>query len=177
MTLTPRLALLVLLLAAWASTTATAVAADTTSGQYTTITQLLQQGKPQEALAQLELRIAAEPRDVQLRFLRGVAQADAGQQTEAIQSFIALIEQYPELPEPYNNLAVIYAAQNQLDKARAALENAVRIHPGYGTAHANLGDIYARLAAQSWERAQQLEPTAASSIAPKLQLLRTIFQP
>jgi len=176
MTLTPRLALLVLLLAVWASATATAVAAPT-GDQYTTITQLLQQGKPQEALAQLELRIAAEPRDVQLRFLRGVAQADAGQQTEAIQSFIALIEQYPELPEPYNNLAVIYAAQNQLDKARAALENAVRVHPGYGTAHANLGDIYARLAAQSWERAQQLEPTTASSIAPKLQLLRTIFQP
>jgi len=176
MTFTPRLTLLVLLLAAWASATAIAVA-DTTSGQYTTITQLLQQGKPQEALAQLELRIMAEPRDVQLRFLRGVAQADAGQPTEAIQSFIALIEQYPELPEPYNNLAVIYAAQNQLDKARAALENAVRVHPGYGTAHANLGDIYARLAAQSWERAQQLEPTAASSIAPKLQLLRTIFQP
>jgi len=176
MTLTPRLTLLVLLFAAWAGTIATAVA-DTTNDQYTTITQLLQQGKPQEALAQLELHMVAEPRNVQLRFLRGVAQADAGQQTEAIQSFIALIEQYPELPEPYNNLAVIYAAQHKLEKARAALENAVRVHPGYGTAHANLGDIYARLAAQSWERAQQLEPTTSSSITPKLQLLRTIFQP
>jgi len=126
---------------------------------------------------QLEERIAANPRDVQLRFLRGVAQSDAGQTMAAMQSFTALIEQYPELPEPYNNVAALYAAQNQLDKARAALEAAVRIYPGYAIAHENLGDIYARLAAQSWTRAQQLEPATAQSITPKLQLLRSLFQP
>jgi len=176
MPLTSLFATCLLLLATWVGIVPAAYA-DTAKGQHADIIQLLHNAKPQEALAQLEWRIAAEPRNVQLRFLRGVAQSDAGQQSEAIQSFIALIEQYPELPEPYNNVAVLYAAQNQLEKARAALETAVRIHPGYATAHENLGDIYARLAAQSWARAEQLEPAAAHSTTPKLQLMRTLFQP
>jgi len=156
---------------------ASAVYADTASSPYADITQLLQHAKPQEALAQLEARIAAKPRDVQLRFLRGVVQSDLGLRDTAIQSFIELIEQYPELPEPYNNLAVLYASQNQLEKARVALENAVRVNPSYATAYENLGDIYVHLATQSWVRAQQLEPQKSSSITPKLQLLRTLFQP
>jgi tetratricopeptide (TPR) repeat protein len=45
--------------------------------------------------------------------------------------FSKLTEDYPELPEPYNNLAVLYAQQKQYDKARTALEMAIRIHPGY----------------------------------------------
>jgi Flp pilus assembly protein TadD len=59
-----------------------------------------------------------------------------------------LIEDYPELPEPYNNLAVLYAQQKQFDKARTALEMAIRIHPGYATAYENLGDLHSRLASQ-----------------------------
>jgi Flp pilus assembly protein TadD len=142
--------------------------------EYAGISQLIKQGKPREALAQLEPRIAANPRDPQLRFLRGVAQADAGQQAEAIDSFVQLTEQYPELPEPYNNLAVLYAGQNQLEKARAALEMAVRANPGYATAHENLGDIHIRLAIQSYARAQQLDPAVGASVAPKLKLLREL---
>ena len=143
---------------------------------YSDITQLLRAGKAQDALAKADQRISTNPRDPQLRFLRGVAQADAGKHNEAIVTFTKLTEEYPELPEPYNNLAVIYASQNQLDKARTALEMAVRNNPSYAAAHENLGDIHARLAYQSYTKAQQLE-ASNPAVKSKLTQLRTLFQP
>jgi len=142
---------------------------------YAEITQLLRTGKPAEALAKAEQRLAAAPRDPQLRFLRGVAQADSGKPAEAIVTFTKLTEEYPELPEPYNNLAVLYANQNQLDKARTALEMAIRTNPSYATAHENLGDIYAKLASQAYNKALQLDAANANSVKPKLALIRELF--
>ena len=83
---------------------------------YSDIIQLLKTGKAAEALVKADQRLAANSRDPQLRFLRGVAQADSGKQGEAITTFTKLTEEYPELPEPYNNLAVLYANQNQLTR-------------------------------------------------------------
>ena len=145
------------------------------ANDYAEITQLLKAGKPTEALAKADQRLAATPRDPQLRFLRGVAQADAGKQNDAIVTFTKLTEEYPELPEPYNNLAVIYASQNQLDKSRAALEMAIRTNPSYATAHENLGDIYAKLASQAYSKALQLDGANANSVKPKLALIRDLF--
>jgi len=142
---------------------------------YAEITQLLRTGKAQEALTKADQRIATNPRDPQLRFLRGVAQADTGKQADAIATFTKLTEDYPELPEPYNNLAVLYANQNQLDKARTALEMAIRTNPAYATAHENLGDIYAKLAGQAYNKALQLDATQANSLRPKLALIRELF--
>ncbi|MFY3384657.1 tetratricopeptide repeat protein, partial [Paracidovorax sp. MALMAid1276] len=142
---------------------------------YAEITQLLRAGKPADALAKADQRLAANPKDPQLRFLRGVAQADSGKQGDAIASFTKLTEEYPELPEPYNNLAVLYANQNQLDKARTALEMAIRTNPSYATAHENLGDIYAKLASQAYNKALQLDATNANSVKPKLALIRELF--
>jgi len=137
--------------------------------------QLLKAGKPADALAWLDQRLVANGRDPQLRFLRAVALTDLGRQDEAIAALVDLTETYPELPEPYNNLAVLYAARNQLDKARDALEMAVRARPDYAVAYENLGDIYVRLAVQAYERAGQLAPVAATSTAPKLRLLRQLL--
>lgn len=142
---------------------------------YADITQLIKAGKPADALAKVEQRLAANPRDAQLRFLRGVAQADSGKAADAIATFTKLTEEYPELPEPYNNLAVLYANQNQLDKARTALEMAIRTNPSYATAHENLGDIYAKLASQAYNKALQLDAGSANSVKPKLTLIREVF--
>ncbi len=142
---------------------------------YSDITQLLRAGKAQDALAKADQRISTNPRDPQLRFLRGVAQADIGKQTDAISTFTKLTEDYPELPEPYNNLAVLYANQNQLDKARTALEMAIRTNPAYATAHENLGDIYAKLAGQAYNKALQLDASQAGTLRPKLALIRELF--
>ena len=150
--------------------TAGAVHAD----EYGDVNQLLRTGKLPEALNKADQYLAGKPKDPQMRFLRGVVLTEAGRTNEAIATFQKLTEDYPELPEPYNNLAVLYAGQAQFDKARAALEMAVRTNPGYAVAHENLGDVYARLATQSYSRAQQLDP-AGTGASTKLALIRQLL--
>lgn len=123
---------------------------------YGDVSALTKSGKSAEALAKADQYLSTNPRDPQMRFLKGVAQSQSGDLEAATTTFQTLIEEYPELPEPYNNLAVIYAGQNQLDKARGALEMAVRNNPGYAVAHENLGDIYARLAHDAYQQSLQL---------------------
>ncbi len=141
---------------------------------YADVNALLRQGKSQEALAKADAYIAGKPRDPQMRFLRGVILTEQGKQADATAIFTQLTQDFPELPEPYNNLAALYAAQSQFDKARAALEMAIKLNPSYATAHENLGDVYARLASQSYGRAQQLE-AGNTTVAPKLTLIRQLF--
>src|ERR1035437_6836862 len=143
---------------------------------YSEVNQLLRAGKLNEAMVKAEVYLAAKPRDPQMRFLKGVIQRNSGKQTEAISTFTKLIEDYPELPEPYNNLAVLYAGQSQYDKARAALEMAIRTNPSYATAHENLGDVYARLASQAYNKALQLDGGNVT-VPPKLAVLRNLFSP
>lgn len=144
---------------------------------YAEVRQLTRSGNTAQAIAHADNYLAGNARDPQMRFLKGVAQTDAGQTDGAIATFTALIEEYPELAEPYNNLAVIYARQGDLDKAKTALEQAVRNNPTYAAAHENLGDIQARQAYQSYMRAQSLDPRTAASVRPKLTQLRSLLQP
>ena len=133
------------------------VAASSFANEYTEIQQLANSGQTQQALARVEQGIAQHPKDPQLRFLKGVIESDAGLTEPAEQTFLALTRLYPELPEPYNNLAALYAKSNQFGKAREALESALRLSPGYAVAHENLGDVYLRLAAETYAQAQQLD--------------------
>ena len=140
------------------------------------VNQLLKAGKQAQALTKVEQALTAKPRDAQLRFLKGVIQTELGKPQDAIGTFTKLTEEYPELPEPYNNLAVLHASGGQFDKARAALEMAIRTNPSYSTAHENLGDIYANLASQAYSKALQLGGST-STLQPKLTLIRELFAP
>ena len=143
---------------------------------YGDVTQLVRSGKLAEALAKADKYLAAKPRDPQMRFLKGVVQTESGRKDDAIATFTSLTQDNPELPEPYNNLAVLYAGRGDFDKARAALESAIRANPGYATAHENLGDVYAQLASQAYSRARQLDPRN-TSLPPKLALIRQLLSP
>jgi tetratricopeptide (TPR) repeat protein len=144
--------------------------------EYGDVMQLMRQGKHADALSKADQYLSGKPKDAQMRFLKGVIQRDAGKASDAIATFTKLTEDYPELPEPYNNLAVLYASQSQFDKARAALEMAIRTNPSYATAHENLGDVYAKLASQAYNKALQLD-SANTAVAPKLALIRELFNP
>jgi tetratricopeptide (TPR) repeat protein len=144
--------------------------------EYSDVSQLVRAGKLPEALTKVDQYLGAKPRDPQMRFLKGVIQRDSGKTTDAIATFTRLTEDFPELPEPYNNLAVLYAGQSQFDKARTALEMAIRTNPSYATAHENLGDVYAKLASQAYNKALQLD-AANSGVPPKLALIRELFNP
>ncbi len=140
---------------------------------YADVNALLRAGKATEALDKADRYIAGNPRDPQMRFLRGVILSEQGKTTDATDTFVKLTQDYPELPEPYNNLAVIYAAQGDLDKARDTLLTALRLNPNYAVAHENLGDVYVRLAARQYNRAQSYASISAS-VAPKLAMIRQL---
>jgi tetratricopeptide (TPR) repeat protein len=99
---------------------------------------LYQQGKLDQAMAKVMAGLQQQPKDAQGRFLKGLIQTEQKKIADAIQTFTGLTEDYPELPEPYNNLAVLYAGQGNYEKAKAALELAIHTHPAYATAHENL---------------------------------------
>jgi tetratricopeptide (TPR) repeat protein len=141
---------------------------------YADVSRLMRAGQFPEALAKVDQYLATKPRDPQMRFFKGVIQTETGKANEAIATFTKITEDYPELPEPYNNMAVLYAGQSQFDKARAALEMAIRTNPSYATAHENLGDVYARLASQAYSKALQLDGGNAA-VPPKLALIRNLF--
>ena len=140
------------------------------------VNQSLQKGDLQGALQQVDTLLAQKPKDPQYQFLKGVILTEQKKDAQAIQIFQSLTEQYPELPEPYNNLAVLYAQQGHYDKARAALDMAIRTNPSYATAQANLGDIYAKLASQAYQKALQLAPDENASAKVKLNLIRELFE-
>ncbi len=135
---------------------------------------LFKQGQKTQALEKVNGFLETHPKDAQARFLKGLIINDQGNPNEAIKIFTELTDDYPELPEPYNNLAVLYAGKGLYEKAKVALEMALRTHPNYPTAHENLGDIYAKLASQSYERAVQLDKSNAGTQA-KLALVRDVF--
>ena len=136
---------------------------------------LLRQGQTSQALEQVNGYLATHPKDASARFLRGVILTEMNRDSEAIAIFTKLTEDYPSLPEPYNNLAVIYAQQKQYDKAKTALEAAIRTHPSYATAHENLGDIYARMASQAYDKALQLD-SSNKTAQTKLSMIRDLMQ-
>ena len=137
-------------------------------------TKLYQQGKLDQALSKVNGALTQQPKDAQGRFLKGLILTEQKKSPDAIQVFTSLTEDYPELPEPYNNLAVLYANQGNYDKAKAALELAIHTHPSYATAYENLGDIYAQLARRSYDKALQLDKGNLTAQG-KLSMVKDIF--
>lgn len=144
------------------------------AGEAEDIQKLLKNRQLPQALAQADQFLATNPKDAQVRFLKGIIQTELGQANDAIKTFTALAADYPQLPEPYNNLAVLYAQQGQLDKSRSALLMAIQTNPAYAIAHENLGDLYARLASQSYDKALQLE-SSNPNVQTKLTMVRELF--
>lgn len=138
------------------------------------VQRLIAAGQLKQALGRADAELAKNPRNAQLRFLRGVIQTEMKDTAAARETFERLTQDFPELPEPYNNLAVLYAAEGRLDNARRALESALIAAPNYGTAYENLGDLYLQMAADAYQRAAKLEPGNRQASA-KLVLAREII--
>jgi len=131
---------------------------------------LMNQGQFEQALERLDRHLQSAPQDAEARFTRGLVLVRLNRNDDAARAFADLTRDFPQLPEPYNNLAVIYAQQGEYGKAREALEAALATHPSYPVAHENLGDIHAALAAAAYNRALTLDPTNAS-VRGKLRLI------
>ena len=131
-------------------------------------------GQSGAAVQRLQRLITAKPSDPAPRFLLGVIFADTQRNADAIDIFDRLTLDHAELAEAHNNLAVLHSAAGDYDKARTALELALRGNPDYAVAQENLGDVYIMLASQSYARAARLEP-GNSSLPPKIALLKELL--
>ncbi len=144
------------------------VAAAADQGGLAGIRSLVEKERYAQALEHLADYRSANPDEPQARFLEGLILVKQGRGDKAVNIFKAIAQDYPELPEPHNNLAVLYAANGQYEKARDSLLEAIRTHPSYATAHENLGDIYAKMAALAYDKALELDeenPLAKAKLA------------
>ncbi|MDX1513586.1 MAG: tetratricopeptide repeat protein, partial [Gammaproteobacteria bacterium] len=93
------------------------------------------------------------------RFQRGIALVKQDRQEEARVIFEQLTREYPDWPEPYNNLAVIYADRGEEKRAEQALIAALRTHPSYALVYRNLNSLYAGIAERAYRRALESDVT------------------
>jgi len=132
---------------------------------------LMRDGKLPEALIQANKGLEKRQSDPALRFVKGLILSEQKKTAEAIDVFSKLTVDHPDYPEPYNNLAVLFATEGQYTKARLALETALKLNPKYATAHENLGDVYLQSALQAYSEAAKNE-SDSGSLKPKLKSVR-----
>ena len=141
---------------------------------------LLKAGRFEQALKEIEQRLAAESAratpgtDVQLLFLQAYAFAALGRLPEAEGIYRQMTIRYPELAEPWNNLAAIYVQRGDLEQARGALEMAIMIYPNYKAALSNLGDVQLMIAQKAYQRAAEGQG-ASPDLALKINAIRQIL--
>ena len=139
------------------------------------VRKLLRQAKYTQALLLVNKALATNPRDPQMRLWLGFIFEQLGQPDMALQVYLDLTREYPELAEPFNNLGVIYAAKGDYPNAKAALDNALRANPNYAAAHENMGDLLVNMARQSYERSLTIEPKQRG-ISQKIEQIKPVLE-
>ena len=138
------------------------------------VRKLLRQAKYAQALVVVNKGLATNPRDPQMRFWQGFLFEQLGQPDMALQVYLGLTQEFPELAEPHNNLGVLYAAKGDYPSAKASLDAALRDNPNYAAAHENMGDLLVNMARQSYERALASDPKL-SEPAKKIERLKPVL--
>lgn len=123
---------------------------------------------------------AAQTSDVeQARYTQGLRSASEllanGRTEDAIITLRTLTARFPSRPEAFNNLAVLYARQGQLERARDLLTRSMNTHPSYATTFQNLSEVLAQLAARAYDAALDNKPTERAP--PALALIDTASPP
>ena len=140
------------------------------------VSALLAAGRSAEALQRTEQALLVSPRDAQTRFVHGVVLMELRRDAEAAELFTRIAQEFPELPEPFNNLGLLHARAGRLDAARVALETALRNDPGHRAARANLAEVHLMLAVANWEQLGTTAPLEPR-LARRLQAVRELLVP
>lgn len=125
-------------------------------------------GQKAQAIELVEQALTRTPDDLQLRFALGVMRMELGERDKAKAVFTRLTQDFPDLADPFNNLAVLHAAAGELDEAQQALEQALRLQPEHAQAQENLGDVLVRLALRAYQRAQKLSLASGEALTGKI---------
>lgn len=138
-------------------------------------------GQRPQAIATVEAALQKTPNELKLRFALGVMRMEQGESVAALGLFSALTQDFPDLADPYNNLAVIQAGMGELDQAQQSLEQALALQAGHAQAQENLGDVLLRLALRAYQRAQAAQVAPSNSLTLKIthtqDLLQTVKLP
>ncbi len=141
------------------------------------VEKLVKARKFEDAIDLINSQLKKTPKNVQLRFVKARVQIEMRQFPQAKKTLIEITQQFPELPEPYNNLAAIAANQGNWIEARDYLELALKLRPSYAVASANLGEIYIRLGSQAYDNAAKDAQLNQSQYARRSKALLDILKP
>lgn len=144
--------------------------------EYAKIENMAQNGQANEALALLETRLKDAPDDAKASYLKGLILMQLGRREQAEEWFLGMRKNFPNLPQPYNALAVIYQAQGKLIEAELILRELSQAHPEQKNVHRNRGEIYLQLAQSAFEKANQQNPEDAM-IKTRLEQLKPLLSP
>jgi tetratricopeptide (TPR) repeat protein len=117
------------------------------------VQQLLEQQNYVDAANAGEQLLLQSPEHARTRFLTAYAYQMSAQTDKAVMLYQDLIKDNPDLPEPRNNLAMIYLAQGDYDRASQLLVEALNTSPSYAIAYDNLSQIYKGIASEAYRRA------------------------
>ena len=135
---------------------------------------LLKNGNYKKAEGLINNSIESNLNNPEILFYRGIMETNLGKTNQAIDTFRDLTERFPELPEPFNNLAVLYAEKGQFRLAKEILEQAIKTNPSYLTAHINLGDIFTKMASEAYNKALEIDKSNNIAIT-KLSMITQLF--
>ena len=135
-----------------------------------------QQTQAATLIEAIDKELKVNPRNVQLQFVRARFNIEMGNIPAAKNALLEITQQFPELPEPYNNLAVLEAQTGNLEEAKDYLELALKVQPSFATAHENLGDVYTRLAARAYGKALSIDRKQIQN-RRKMKLAEDILKP
>ena len=134
---------------------------------------MAENGNPRGALKQLETRLSTHPEDSRAAYLKGLVLMQLGRGDEAERWYKMMQANFPDLPQPGNALAVIYAGRGDLPAAEAALRALLEKHPDHTSARVNLARLYVQMAQAEYEKALKATPDNAM-IARKLEALKAM---
>ena len=134
---------------------------------------MAENGNPRSALKQLETRLSTHPEDSRAAYLKGLVLMQLGRGDEAERWYKMMQANFPDLPQPGNALAVIYAGRGDLPAAEAALRALLEKHPDHTSARVNLARLYVQMAQAEYEKALKATPDNAM-IARKLEALKAM---
>ena len=145
------------------------------------VADLLKAGEYLAALTLLEDLKPLRPCDPDLLFLEARVYETAGETDRAIALYEILIDLFPNVPEPYNNLAALYSTLGKLQRAEAFLLRGLASHATYRRLQKNLSRVYVARAAQAYRKALSIEtpPASPAVTSSALQLLdsETLLHP
>lgn len=142
---------------------------------YDDVERMVRNGQLDQATQLSAQHLQKSPQDPQMRLLSSRILDARGRTDEAVSVLESLTRDYPELPEPHNNLAVQYARLGRTQEALSSLQRAIQARPDYAVALENLGDLYVGMALQAYEQAHKA-PTPSVSAGRKAETLSPVLR-